>query len=89
MAAPEDTLISGNKTLIPTIASLLIPGSGQALLGRRWKGLVILLTTAVLTFLVNWALVNLNIGQVSIDQLVMDTPHPILGMECSRCPKKF
>jgi phosphonate ABC transporter permease subunit PhnE len=70
MAAPEDTLISGNKTHFPTIASLLIPGSGQALLGRRWKGLVILLTTAVLTFLVNWALVNLNIGQVNIGKLV-------------------
>ncbi|HMD88428.1 MAG TPA: phosphonate ABC transporter, permease protein PhnE [Anaerolineaceae bacterium] len=70
MAAPEDTLISGNKTLIPTIASLLIPGSGQAFLGSRWKGLVILLTTAVLTFLVNWALVNLNIGQVNIGKLV-------------------
>ena len=40
------------------------------MLGRRWKGLVILLTTTVLTFLVNWALVNLNIGLVNIGKLV-------------------
>src|ERR1035437_9195997 len=70
MAAPEDILIPGNKSLLPTITSMVVPGSGQFLLGHRWKGLVILLTTAILTFLVNWALVNLNIGQVSLGSSV-------------------
>ena len=70
MAAPEDILIPVNRNLIPTIASLVVPGSGQFLLGRRWKGLVILLTTAILAFIVNWGLVNLNIGQVNLGSTV-------------------
>ncbi len=70
MAAPNEIIISENKSLLPTIASLVVPGSGQVLLGRRWKGLVILLTTALLAFLVNWTLVNLNIGQVSLGSIV-------------------
>ena len=70
MAAPEDIIISGNKNLAPTIASLFVPGSGQILLGRRWKGVVILLSAAILTFLVNWALVNLKIGQITVGSTV-------------------
>ncbi|MDR3575167.1 MAG: phosphonate ABC transporter, permease protein PhnE [Anaerolineaceae bacterium] len=55
---------------MPTIASLVVPGSGQFIMGRRWKGIVILLSAAILTFIVNWALVNLSIGQVSVGRMV-------------------
>ena len=49
--------------------SLLIPGSGQFWLKKQWRGLTILFTVCVLAFMVNWALVTYNIGQISLGGL--------------------
>lgn len=46
--------------------SLVIPGAGQFLLGHRWRGLIVFLSTVISAFLINWSLVNLKIGQVTI-----------------------
>ena len=54
------------RTLVASIASLLVPGAGQIAMGRRWRGLTVLFTAGLLLFLVNWALAAQNIGQVSI-----------------------
>jgi phosphonate transport system permease protein len=70
MAAPEDLLKSSNNNPTATILSLFVPGSGQFFLGHRWRGVVIFIITAILGFLVNWALVTVKIGQVTIGGLV-------------------
>jgi phosphonate ABC transporter permease subunit PhnE len=70
MAEPARLSLSPNKSLLPSMASLVIPGSGQFGLGRRWRGLVIFLTTSLMVFLVNWALVDQKIGQISLGSLV-------------------
>ncbi|HEY9075369.1 MAG TPA: phosphonate ABC transporter, permease protein PhnE [Anaerolineaceae bacterium] len=49
--------------------SLVIPGSGQFLLERRWRGITIFFSTPILAFLVNWALTNLKIGLVNLGSL--------------------
>lgn len=46
------------------VFSLIVPGSGQFLLGKRWRGVLILFITMLLAFLVQWSMVNLKIGQV-------------------------
>ena len=56
--------LSENRPALAAIFSLVIPGAGQLYLGRRWKGLVILLMTLILAFLVPWAFSNGGIGQV-------------------------
>jgi len=50
--------------------STIIPGAGQFLLGQRWRGVVILAVAVLNAFLINWALVNLEIGQVELNGLV-------------------
>jgi phosphonate transport system permease protein len=70
MAAPENSLKPGNKNSTATALSLIVPGSGQFFLGSRWRGVVILVITAILAFLVNWALNTEKIGQVTIGGLV-------------------
>lgn len=47
-------------------SSVIIPGLGQALAGKRGRGLMIFLTTAVMGFIIDWALVRQNVGQVTI-----------------------
>lgn len=70
MAAPEGLLKSSKKTPTATILSLVVPGSGQFYLGYRWRGLVIFIITAILAFLVNWALVTEEIGQLKLGGFV-------------------
>ena len=50
--------------------SLVIPGSGQLLLGFRWRALIILAATVISGFLVNWALTQLEIAQVTLGSFV-------------------
>lgn len=70
MAASKrlSTLVS--KSSLVTLLSLLIPGLGQFYLKRRWRGVIIFLTAAVLVFLVNWSLVNLKIGQMTLGGVI-------------------
>lgn len=68
---PSDELvIPPKKSILPVILSLLLPGAGQVLLARRWRGMLILLATAIDAFLVNWVLVNLKIGEIQVGGLV-------------------
>jgi len=69
MAEPALKLATPTKSFVPAVASLVIPGSGQFGLGRRWRGLIILLVTGLLVFLVNWALAVQKIGLVQLGGL--------------------
>ena len=46
--------------------SLIVPGSGQIWFNQLWRGLTIFLTTCVLGFMINWAFLTFNIGQISL-----------------------
>jgi phosphonate transport system permease protein len=58
------------STAVAAWSSLVIPGLGQFLLKRRGRGGLILLTTVVLAYLVDWSLVHQNIGKVTLFGLV-------------------
>jgi phosphonate transport system permease protein len=49
-----------------SLSSLLIPGLGHFLLKKRTNGLLILLTTLLLAFLVYWSFAHQNIGKVGV-----------------------
>lgn len=65
MATSKNTLNPPTNPVLAVFASLLLPGLGQFILTRRWRGLLILLSTAVLVFLINWSAVHQKIGLVS------------------------
>lgn len=46
--------------------SLIVPGAGQMLVGRRRRGAAIFITTLSLAALVHWALVNFDIGRIDL-----------------------
>ena len=48
--------------------SIIIPGSGQVIQKRTWRGITILLFAFVLGFLVNWAYVNYKIGKIQVNE---------------------
>src|SRR5512139_2298256 len=50
-------------------ASVVVPGLGQFLAGRRGRGELIFLTTVVVGLLVNWALARQGVGKVSVGGL--------------------
>ncbi len=52
------------------LLSLILPGSGQFLLGQRWRGALIFLSILVTAFLINFVLTTLEIGMVTIGSLV-------------------
>lgn len=47
-----------------SLCSLFVPGLGQFLLRKRGRGELILLTAAVLAYLIQWSFAHLNIGKV-------------------------
>ncbi|MGB8645654.1 MAG: phosphonate ABC transporter, permease protein PhnE [Anaerolineae bacterium] len=57
------------KAPVAGLLSLVVPGAGQAYLGRTPLGLIILATALFLAFVVNWALDNFEIGLVSFGGL--------------------
>ncbi len=69
MATSEGSLTPTTNPNLMALSSLIIPGLGQFLLKRRWQGGIIFLTTAILGFLINWSLVNQEIGTVSLGGL--------------------
>ena len=52
--------------LVPVGLSLIVPGSGQFVLGKRWRGVVILFMTIILAYIVYWAFDWLEIGKVTL-----------------------
>jgi phosphonate transport system permease protein len=67
---PLPTHLSAAGTRAPALLSLLVPGAGQFWRGQRWRGVIILVTTIVLAFLVQWALAEHGIGQVTLGGLL-------------------
>lgn len=51
------------RKIIPFL-SILIPGSGQVVIKKTWRGITILILTLLLGFLTNWAFKNYEIGGV-------------------------
>jgi phosphonate ABC transporter permease subunit PhnE len=64
MAHKEITPRTATNPTPVTLASLVIPGFGQFLSKKRTRGFLILITTVVLAYLVNWSLVHQNIGKI-------------------------
>jgi phosphonate transport system permease protein len=52
------------RFLLAALVSLVVPGAGQFLLGKRQRGIAIFLITLVLAFLINWALLNFKVGAI-------------------------
>jgi len=55
----------GNWESIIPFFSIFIPGSSQIIIKKTWRGISILITTAILAFLVNWAYTKFEIGKVA------------------------
>ncbi len=70
MTTSEKTISSPIPPVLVILSSLLIPGLGQSLLKTKGRGLLIFLMAALSAFLINWSLVNQNIGKVSFGGLV-------------------
>ena len=66
MATSKNTLRPPTNPALITSASLVLPGLGQFILHKRWRGLLILLATLVLAFLINWSAVHQKLGLVTI-----------------------
>ena len=58
-----------NSTLV-ILSSTIVPGLGHLFIKKFSRGLLIFLTTAVLSFLINWSLVHQNIAKITIGALV-------------------
>ena len=59
-----------SSSLAVIFASLILPGLGQFLSKKRARGLLVLITTLILAYLVNWSLVHQNIGKIHIGNWV-------------------
>lgn len=70
MAASATPPIRKQPGPAAVLLSVFIPGAGQLYLRRYWRGVVIFLTAALLAFVLNWGLVNFEIGQVQIGGLI-------------------
>ncbi len=66
MATTKSISLETTRSSWTAILSLIIPGSGQLLLKRRWRGILILLTAVSLTLLINWSQGILKIGLFNI-----------------------
>lgn len=51
-----------DNPLLYTIFSLLIPGAGQFLMGRHWRGILLFVSTLVLGYITYWSQVDQNFG---------------------------
>lgn len=69
MTPTETTPVASSPNPLKALSSLLIPGLGQFLAGRRGRGYLIFGTAAVLGLLINWALTNQKIGQLTLGSL--------------------
>src|SRR5512133_741008 len=73
MATSKNNSLASTNPVLGTISSLVIPGLGQFILNKRWRGILILLTTAVLAFLVYWSsgqkVANITVGTTVLSWL--------------------
>jgi phosphonate transport system permease protein len=69
MTASQTTTETAGHSPARAYSSVILPGLGQFLSGKRGRGLMIFLTAAVLAFLIDWALVHQNVGKVTLGAL--------------------
>lgn len=69
MTASPTTTKTTTPSPFATYGSVIVPGLGQFLGGKRGRGVMILVTTAVLAFIINWAFGHQNIGKVTLGAL--------------------
>ena len=55
-----------SKKSLPTLASILVPGSGLFMLGKRWLGFVVFIAAFLSLALVNWSLTDQGIGKITL-----------------------
>jgi hypothetical protein len=66
MTTSEHTLAQRqSRTLLYTLLALIIPGSSQYLMGKRWRGVLLFLSIPVLGYITYWAQSDQNIGLVT------------------------
>jgi len=66
MTRSERTLPQLNPQPLAVIFSLLIPGLGQFMLGKRSRGLLVFLAAAISMFLIGWSFNTQKIGAVTL-----------------------
>ena len=66
MATSKNNPTASTNPTFGMLASLIVPGLGQFLLNKRWRGVLTLLTTALLASLVFWSSVSQKIGNVTL-----------------------
>ncbi len=65
-ALPSIPRTRGAGPVLPTLLSLILPGAGQYRLGRRGRGLLILLAALAQAYLIPWALDNYRIAGLTV-----------------------
>ena len=70
MTTSANTRTPPISRVLVLIFSLLLPGLGQFLLGRRSRGVLIFLAAAVSIFLINWSFIHQNIGSLTLGGFV-------------------
>lgn len=70
MATSKNILTPSTNPALGMSASLIIPGLGQFILNKRWRGLLILLSTVVLAYLVYWSS-GQKVGNVTIGGILL------------------
>ena len=56
------------KSNFSWLFSIIVPGSGQVIAGKTWRGITIFLCTIILGFLVRWSFLNYEIAKVTLGQ---------------------
>jgi phosphonate transport system permease protein len=70
MAASEQTLApQRNRTIFYTLLSIVIPGSSQFLMGKRWRGALLFVSIPVLGYIIYWSHSYLKVGAVTIGSI--------------------
>ena len=67
MTPSEQTLAARqSRALLYTLLALVIPGSSQYLMGKRWRGILLFLAIPVLGYITYWAQTDQKIGLVNL-----------------------
>ncbi len=67
MTTQQPTLASRRTRIwLYTLLALVIPGSGQYLLGKRWRGILLFISIPILGYITYWAQTDQNIGLVTL-----------------------
>ena len=56
------------KSNFSWLFTIIVPGSGQVIAGKTWRGITIFLCTIILGFLVRWSFSNYEIAKVTLGQ---------------------